>query len=1721
MKTRTLQKFLWIFPGAVIFTWMGCFPPHFESINQPESANLNSTFEVEICVEDGYSSVDKVLPQIGLQLPPSLKDLNNPGKDTPYRLIFGVSIPLSWSVDDSISFTGIDEGIFAHSEFLSGEMTVQNPPPPGYYWWVSETIETMDTAAGQVFFTPVITTSNFRGNFFINYSVGHWQDTSYYTLTDDLSSGHLITCGLEDTVYVFNTANEGPGSLRAAVDSVNGGGIILFDLPLPATIHLTEEIVLYKNVTIQGPETCNLVISGNDTCRIFNILPNKEVHLSGLQIVNGNGWTGGGILCSNNTRGSMTNLVIRNNTAEYGGGIYFQQSEIAWNLSDVTISYNLANNYGGGLCNGWLYGDGNAALSFDSLHRCSIFSNVARLGSDIYLKYGCNSVIYLDTFSVVQPNDYWVWPQELFAGFDIQHFMVPLLDQDVYVSPSGHDSNTGTSPQSPFKTICHAIKMTYSDPQDPKVIHLAAGTYSEETNGETFPLYANSHIKISGQGRDISLISGGNILVCKKDVDFSIDETGLTYSSGAGISIIESDLSFQDFKLFNAGGINCSNSTLSMEDGTITAIPYDNNAVINAYSSSAIDLTGLHVYNNAKPLIDLVDSHASFNLCVIENNELPAGSNRNQMINMWGSSRIELSQSTIKNNISFRALTFSDHSSAWFDPVNRCNIYNNSCSYGRDINAEDYDGTDVIQVILDTFSVVYPTDYFAYPLNKFSFDILHGNKSQIDQNYYVSLQGSDENSGLTQDDPLRTITMACQLYYPMDDARDTIFLAEGDYGEGEVFPVFLSSGITIAGASCISTSINGGPVEINNKNQVALKDIRITNSNGYGLQVSGSEVSLQNCKVTGCESGIFIDGTSMITGDSSLIAYNDYGIYISDASVTLNDLLINYNLRFGMEAYNSTLDCYDLEVAGNGTAGSTYASGGFRASNCQVNIQNSVFEGNHARNAGGAMSLFNSGGMLISNLFADNTAEITGGAFYCNGSPENLPLILVNNLIEKNKAQNGGAIYYEAVNNPGQPFTLCGTRIRKNNATDRGGGIFIAGGEINLMDCRIEGNLAGKGGGICFGGDLDQAHYLSHSTIAFNKADYGGGVGFENSGNLDLAWDDLNRCNIYLNRAKYSGHDLYCSDSTSLYPIVVDTFTLLNPGNRFAHKAFNFEFDILNGCGEPGDNDLYVSPEGSDLNSGVSFDDPLKTMTRAMFRASLDTIWPHHIYLAEGVYSASTTGEDFPVEMWEPVEVIGQGPGLTVVDGEHAYRLIVKNDRDTDVLRNMSLVAGSCTGDHGGAILSEGSGILELENIVLDTNTAYKGGAVYSDSTSLKFNNVMLSRNTAHYGAGIYSINSPHLFKHVTLSGNISPYGYGGGAYVYNCIADWNDVVFTGNSASYGGGLYIINVFENSGYGTSFTGNQASNYGGAINISSGLGTARNMSLVQNRAKNGGAIRIGNSNFYLSNMLLAENETMQNGKGAAIYAYYSDLGLDLVTMAGNLNPADNSGYMITNDVELEMKNLLCWGNIPDRITVQNSNSIVEVAHCDLQGGQESIHMLGGTLNWLEGNIDADPLFAGAGDYPYQLTSGSPCIDAGTADTTGLVLPLWDLMGNYRLWDGNSDGDTVVDMGAYEFGSMGVGIKELQIPNYKFQIELYPNPASGEVFVSVNGQRLAVSGDLKLSVCDMFGREVKSIVFELSNQGELIKRMDVSDLPSAVYLVRVQAGGESAVRKLVIR
>lgn len=92
--------------------------------------------------------------------------------------------------------------------------------------------------------------------------------------------------------------------------------------------------------------------------------------------------------------------------------------------------------------------------------------------------------------------------------------------------------------------------------------------------------------------------------------------------------------------------------------------------------------------------------------------------------------------------------------------------------------------------------------------------------------------------------------------------------------------------------------------------------------------------------------------------------------------------------------------------------------------------------------------------------------------------------------------------------------------------------------------------------------------------------------------------------------------------------------------------------------------------------------------------------------------------------------------------------------------------------------------------------------------------------------------------------------------------------------------------------------------------------------------------------------------------------------------------------------------------------------------------------------------------------------------------------------------------------------------VQSPELPMQFGLepnYPNPFNPETAV---GYQLSEASDVRLTVYDLLGREVAVLVNETLPAGAYKATWDASKFPSGVYLCRIQAGGFTAVRKMVL-
>ncbi len=271
-----------------------------------------------------------------------------------------------------------------------------------------------------------------------------------------------------------------------------------------------------------------------------------------------------------------------------------------------------------------------------------------------------------------------------------------------------------------------------------------------------------------------------------------------------------------------------------------------------------------------------------------------------------------------------------------------------------------------------------------------------------------------------------------------------------------------------------------------------------------------------------------------------------------------------------------------------------------------------------------------------------------------------------------------------------------------------------------------------------------------------------------------------------------------------------------------------------------------------------------------------------------------------------------------------------------------------------------------------------------------------ITNGWANGGGGIYCLGSNPTVTTCTFSGNSA--NFGGGIFNnYHSNPTVTNCTFSGNIATFnGGGIGNYDLSNANIANCTFSGNSAVCGGGTCNFEASP-TVTNSAFSGNSADYGGGMYNQSSNPTVTNCTFSGNE------------------------------ADQGGGMLNWSGDPTLANCILWDDNPDEI-VDDGGAGTTVSYSDVQGGWPG-----------QGNIDADPLFAGPTDY--HLLPGSPCIDAGCnwgvprdfadldddGDTTEIT-PL-DLDGEGRFFDDPDTGDTgcgcppVVDMGAYELGDTG--------------------------------------------------------------------------------------------------
>ncbi len=245
------------------------------------------------------------------------------------------------------------------------------------------------------------------------------------------------------------------------------------------------------------------IIDGNEQSSCVVVI-NGELNavLNGFTVTNGIGYGnsryGGGVYVNFDSNLNLENCLVEDNHAINCGGVLTGQNSLT-SITGCVIRNNSSVYIGGGV---GVY-TGTLNLSLTNLNR--IYNNYGDV-QDIFIYNSQSTNIVLDTLSVnlTEPDGFFVsyFHEDGLPApeISVQNNYFDQFDSDLYVSPTGDDSNNGLTPETPLQTIAYANRIIQPDSLNPNTVYLLPGTYSSELNNQFFPIALQSHTKMLGGG---------------------------------------------------------------------------------------------------------------------------------------------------------------------------------------------------------------------------------------------------------------------------------------------------------------------------------------------------------------------------------------------------------------------------------------------------------------------------------------------------------------------------------------------------------------------------------------------------------------------------------------------------------------------------------------------------------------------------------------------------------------------------------------------------------------------------------------------------------------------------------------------------------------------------------------------------------------------------------------------------------------------------------------------------------------------------------------------------------------------------------------------------------------------------------------------------------------------------------------------------------------------
>lgn len=764
------------------------------------------------------------------------------------------------------------------------------------------------------------------------------------------------------------------------------------------------------------------------------------------------------------------------------------------------------------------------------------------------------------------------------------------------------------------------------------------------------------------------------------------------------------------------------------------------------------------------------------------------------------------------------------------------------------------------------------------------------------------------------------------------------------------------------------------------------------------------------------------------------------------------------------------------------TNGFAYAGGGICCDSlCSPTIRDCVVMGNQA-DIGGGIACFYLGNPTLTDCKIENNFAGKGAGIYTWVS---LPVfrrcvILMNQATEEMGAALGGGVYSDSLSIA--RFDSC--VIVENLADVHGGGMFCTGySHDSLFDCHISMNEAGQNGGgmYCAWAYPRLVRCVLNDNLAglTGMGGHGGGIM-----TLCEPAPSLEYCRLRLNESVNSGAGVACWRASPHFSgCLIDSNTSLG---------------YMLGTGGGG--------VLCDYHSDPSFIDTDITRNLASVGGAIACLG-----FSSPDLKGCTLGHN--VACW-------YGGGICCLDSSEAYL------EDCDILGN------TATNDYGGGavlIFSDAT----FKSCRIDSNDAdrYAGGAAILFA-SPEFDSCSVSCNAADSAAGgvrCLGLSSRPVLSCSDIEDNRADLG--GGVACYGASPEFHDCSISMNVAtSQGGGIKCDTLSSPVFAGCIIDSNEAKD-GGGIMCHYGSPLFEKCRIRGNAATycGGGAFCSHGSASSFINCLISRNYAgMYAGGLESMDAADTILHCTFSQNSAVMEPA---GVIFLGVTSVIKNSIIAYSAGTGIIFAGAAASTAE--YCDYYGnaggdigfqsgnpanGPPGIGILSGVnvngdscdVYW---NIFENPVFADTTYGDYSLSEISSCLHAGNA-AVGVTD---DIEGNHRPAPPTSP----PDLGAYE-NQEGTAAVENDpyanaVPPAPVLYQNEPNPfrASTEIRYA-----LPKCGRVTVEILDVRGREVACPVNEEQCAGMHVATFNVGGLSSGVYFVRLVAGDEALVRKVVV-